>query len=52
MDVTVSKWGNSSGIRIPNTVMKDLNILDGDTLFVNVQGDAMIITKKMKRIQY
>ena len=46
MDVTVSKWGNSSGIRIPNTVMKDLNILDGDTLFVNVQGDAMIIRKK------
>ncbi len=51
MDVTVSKWGNSSGIRIPAIVVNALNIHDGDVLEYEIQGDTMILKKKPEPVK-
>ena len=46
MTVTVSKWGNSSGIRIPTIVLNSLNIKNGDELSYHIEEDKVIFTKE------
>ena len=46
MEVKVQKWGNSNGIRIPNEIMKELNIKTGDSLTIKHEDNNIIITKK------
>jgi antitoxin MazE len=43
MQATISKWGNSQGLRIPKTISKSLNIDIGDVLNIEVVKDKMII---------
>lgn len=45
MELTVSKWGNSLGIRIPAGVASALSIKSGDELEYEVSGNAVILTK-------
>lgn len=46
MTVTVSKWGNSSGIRIPTIVLNSLNIKIGDELSFEIENERVIFTKE------
>lgn len=46
MTVTVSKWGNSSGIRIPTVVLNSLNIKNGDELSFEIDDGRVIFTKE------
>lgn len=46
MNITVSKWGNSSGIRIPTVVINTLGIVNGDELSCELVGDRFVVTKK------
>lgn len=46
MGVTVSKWGNSLGIRIPVAIVDLLSIRNGDTINYELQGDKVIFSKK------
>ena len=45
MEARLQKWGNSSGIRIPSTVLKSLNIKTNDKLELVQEDDKIIITK-------
>jgi antitoxin MazE len=39
----ISKWGNSSAIRIPKAVMKDLGLSLGQNVKLTVEGDRIIL---------
>ncbi|BFT75687.1 AbrB/MazE/SpoVT family DNA-binding domain-containing protein [Paenibacillus sp. P36] len=43
--VTVSKWGNSSAIRIPNQFLKQLNLKDGAELQILLTSDNEILLR-------
>ena len=43
---TVSRWGNSSGIRMPVEILKKANINLYDKLFFNVDAEGRIILTK------
>ena len=42
----VSKWGNSKGIRIPNTLLQKANIDLNDKLSLEVEKEGCIILTK------
>lgn len=41
MKVQVSKWGNSTAVRLPKTVVKELGLAQGMTLDVTVDDGAV-----------
>ena len=47
MNVAVSKWGNSIGIRIPNLVTETLNLRAGDHLSFEVKDGGLFMKKNM-----
>ncbi|WEZ83125.1 AbrB/MazE/SpoVT family DNA-binding domain-containing protein [Rhizobium sp. 32-5/1] len=44
--VTISRWGNSSAIRLPKAVMDELGLADGQTVDLTVKDGRAIIEKK------
>lgn len=44
--VTISKWGNSSAIRLPKAVMEQLRLSDGDVVDISVKDGKATIEKK------
>ena len=48
MEITsiVSKWGNSSGIRMPVEILKKANVNLNDKLFFDVDAEGRIILTK------
>ncbi len=46
MEARLQKWGNSSGIRIPSSILKALNLKPDDTINLEHVDDKVIITKK------
>ena len=44
---TVSKWGNSKGIRIPNEILRKASIEMNDTLSLEVENSGIIILTKL-----
>lgn len=45
METKVQKWGNSDGIRIPSSILKELNIKTNDRINITREDDKIIITK-------
>lgn len=43
---TISKWGNSLGLRIPKAVIDAHGLQDGDTITIESEGTAIILQKK------
>ncbi len=52
MDVTVSKWGNSLGIRIPKAVSLDLGLREGSTLSLESSVDGYLIRPAQPKVSY
>ena len=48
MEAKLQKWGNSDGIRIPNSFLKLLNLKTNDILDITYENDKIIITKPKK----
>lgn len=46
---TVNRWGNGQGVRLPQAIMKLLNISVGDELSVEVIDGRIIMTPTRKR---
>jgi antitoxin MazE len=44
MQVQVSKWGNSLGVRVPKDVATKLGLTDGSRVDVSIEGDRMVIS--------
>ncbi|MBE5917633.1 MAG: AbrB/MazE/SpoVT family DNA-binding domain-containing protein [Pseudobutyrivibrio ruminis] len=47
MQVAVSKWGNSLGIRIPANVISALSIKNGDNINYELRDNELILRKEM-----
>lgn len=45
MITNVQKWGNSQGIRIPKSILNELNITNGQSLDLSVADGAIIIRR-------
>ena len=45
MQVQIKPWGNSQGIRLPQSLLKEANIRTDDTLEVRLDGSSIILTK-------
>ncbi|MCL2366369.1 MAG: AbrB/MazE/SpoVT family DNA-binding domain-containing protein [Oscillospiraceae bacterium] len=48
MEVVVSKWGNSSAVRLPKPYLQKLGIENNDTVKVEVRGNMITIEKSLK----
>lgn len=48
MEAIIKKWGNSAGIRIPSSILKDLNLKSNDKVNLHEENDKIIITKPKK----
>jgi len=48
METVISKWGNSSAVRLPKPYLKKLGIENNDTVKVSVQGNVITIEKVLK----
>ena len=46
MQATISKWGNSLGLRIPKAMITTLNLREGDKINYDVETDRVVLTKE------
>ena len=46
MTVTVSRWGNSLGLRIPKAALEEARLAEGDQVSVTVETGQLVIRKK------
>ena len=51
MTTTISKWGNSQGLRFPKNLLKELNLSVGDKIKFIIQ-DEKIILEPIKTKKY
>ncbi|MCW7021576.1 type II toxin-antitoxin system ChpS family antitoxin [Escherichia coli] len=49
MRITIKRWGNSSGMVIPNVVMKELNLRSGQSVEAQVSNNQLILTPISRR---
>lgn len=47
MIAAISKWGNSSAIRIPKHIMQAANLTPSDKLEINVTADSVITLRRV-----
>lgn len=46
MEITLNKWGNSLGIRIPKHIIEKNNLQDGSTIEITEVQDGILLKKK------
>lgn len=46
MEVKIQQWGNSAAIRLPSAVLKQMSLVSGDVLLLDVDSSAVAITLK------
>ena len=46
MEARLQKWGNSIGIRIPHSILKELNLRINDLINIEKVEDRVVITKQ------
>jgi len=53
MTTTISKWGNSQALRVPKSIMEELNLSIGDEVKIEIDNNKIILEPiKKKRIKY
>ncbi len=48
-ETTVSKWGNSLAVRIPQAIAKEARLSEGDCLALNLDPDGSIVLRAAQR---
>jgi len=43
MTVTISKWGDSQGLKFPKNILKELNLSVGDKIKLLIHNDKIIL---------
>ena len=51
-EVSISKWGNSQGLRIPKEIIESLDIKVGDKVKLFVENNRIIIEPIKKKKEY
>lgn len=49
MDVKLTKWGNSFGIRLPKIIIEYLSIKENETMTIEVKNNQIILKKQLWR---
>jgi len=49
MQTSVQKWGNSLGLRIPSVYAKELHLLDGSIVDIEIKENEIIISPAKKK---
>ena len=49
MQVRLTRWGNSLGLRIPKDVARQTGLREGDRVDVEAEGDRIIISPARRR---
>lgn len=52
MTVTISKWGNSQGFRVPKDILDKLNLAVGDLVNISQKDNKLIIEPAKKEKKY
>ena len=47
--ITINKWGNSQGIRIPKSYLKKLGLEVGDEVEIRVEDEKLVIIPVKKK---
>jgi len=48
MEAVISKWGNSSAVRLPKPYLQKLGIKDNDTVKISMRDNIITIEKPLK----
>ena len=48
-DTQVAKWGNSLAVRIPQAIVKEARLAEGDRLLLDLAGDGSIVLRSSRR---
>lgn len=48
---TVSKWGNSLGIRLPRNLAESVRLTEGQSVELVVEDDALVVRPTRKKIK-
>jgi len=48
-ETTVSKWGNSLAVRIPNAIAKQAALSEGDCVTVAIDSEGVIVLRPTRR---
>lgn len=51
MEVTLGKWGNSLGIRIPIDILKKLNLTENSKLNISAVNNKVILEKPKNELE-
>ena len=46
MSVTLRKWGNSIGVRLPKPMLEQIGLHEGSKVDVAVEGDRLVIRRR------
>jgi antitoxin MazE len=52
MRATISKWGNSQGLRLPKSIVNDLNLSIGDEVKITTKDNKVIIEPIKQKRKY
>jgi antitoxin MazE len=50
MAVTLQKWGNSVGVRLPKPMMEQIGLKEGAQVDVQVEGDHLVIRRSKLKL--
>ncbi len=49
VSVTISRWGNSFGVRIPKAALEEANLQEGDRVDIVAKNRQLVIVKSRRR---
>jgi antitoxin ChpS len=52
MQIKIQQWGNSASIRLPATVLKQMGLVSGDLLSLEVSAEALTLKPLKVRPHY
>ena len=52
MEVKIQQWGNSAAIRLPSTVLKQMSLVSGDFLTLDVSAEVMTLKPAKAKRHY
>lgn len=49
MRTSIGKWGNSLALRLPRKLAEDIGLVEGTTVDLCVEGDALVVVPARKK---
>jgi antitoxin MazE len=50
MAVTLQKWGNSVGVRLPKPMLEQIGLTEGSQVELRVEGDHLVIRREQSKL--